>query len=92
MRALGTKAFLCPSFLVLRKWASFSFHDLPWVPRDRFRQLLIKEGREDHRQDRNSQEIIVLTTEHEMVEKSMYTCMCNWVPMLYSGEKKCWGK
>ena len=21
-------------------------------------------------------------------EKSMYTCMCNWVPMLYNGEKK----
>ena len=28
-----------------------------------------------------------------MGEKIMYTCMCNWVPMLYSGEKKvCWGK
>ena len=28
-----------------------------------------------------------------MGEKVMYTCMCNWVPMLYSGEKKvCWGK
>ena len=23
-----------------------------------------------------------------MGEKIMYTCMCNWVPMLYSGEKK----
>ena len=21
-------------------------------------------------------------------EKIMYTCMCNWVPMLYSGKKK----
>ena len=21
----------------------------------------------------------------------MYTCMCNWVPMLYSAEKKCVG-
>ena len=27
-----------------------------------------------------------------MGEKIIYTCMCNWVPMLYSGEKKvCWG-
>jgi len=26
-----------------------------------------------------------------MGEKIMYTCMCNWVPMLYSGEKKCFG-
>ena len=26
---LGTKAFLCPSFLVFRKQASFSLHDLP---------------------------------------------------------------
>ena len=28
-----------------------------------------------------------------MAEKIMYTCMCNWVPML-CGEKKnvCWGK
>ena len=24
-----------------------------------------------------------------MGEKSMYTCMCNWVPMLYSGKKNC---
>ena len=23
--------------------------------------------------------------------KIMYTCKCNWVPMLYSGEKKCVG-
>ena len=23
-----------------------------------------------------------------MGEKIMYTCMCNWVPMLYSGGKK----
>jgi len=23
-----------------------------------------------------------------MGEKNMYTCMCNWVPMLYSGKKK----
>ena len=42
---LGTKAFLCPPFLVLRKWVWFSRYDLPWVPRDRFRQLLIEEGR-----------------------------------------------
>ena len=28
-----------------------------------------------------------------MAEKVMYACMCNWVPMLYSGGKKvCWGK
>jgi len=26
---LGTKDFLCPLFLILRKWASFSHHDLP---------------------------------------------------------------
>ena len=27
-----------------------------------------------------------------MGEKIMYTCMCNWVPMLYSrGKKKCVG-
>ena len=23
-----------------------------------------------------------------MGEKIMYTCMCNWIPMLYSGKKK----
>ena len=27
-----------------------------------------------------------------MGEKIMYTCMCNWVPMLYSGKKKCVGE
>ena len=42
---LGTKAFLCPPFLVFRKWASFSLHDLPRAPRGRFRQLLIRKGR-----------------------------------------------
>ena len=26
-----------------------------------------------------------------MGENIMYTCMCNWVPMLYSGKKKCVG-
>ena len=26
-----------------------------------------------------------------MGEKIFYTCMCNWVLMLYSGEKKCVG-
>ena len=27
-----------------------------------------------------------------MGEKRMYTCMCTWVPMLYSGKKiLCWG-
>ena len=26
-----------------------------------------------------------------MGEKIMYTCMCNWVPMLYSGENNCVG-
>jgi len=41
---LGTKAFLSPPLLVLRKWASFSLQDLPWDPRGRFRQLLIREG------------------------------------------------
>ena len=24
-----------------------------------------------------------------MGEKSMYICMCNWVPMLYNGKKNC---
>ena len=27
----------------------------------------------------------------KMGEKSMYTFMCNWVPMLYSGKKLGWG-
>ena len=26
-----------------------------------------------------------------MGEKSMYTCMRNWVPMLYGRKKLCWG-
>ena len=26
-----------------------------------------------------------------MGEKIMYTCMCNWVPMLYNGKKNCIG-
>ena len=27
-----------------------------------------------------------------MGEKCMYTCMCNWVPMLFSGKKNVLGK
>ena len=42
---LGTKAFVCPPFLVFRKEASFSLQDLPWVPKGRFKQWLIREGR-----------------------------------------------
>ena len=34
-----------PLFLDYRKLPSFSLHDLPWVPRGRFKQLLIREGR-----------------------------------------------
>ena len=42
---LDTKVFLCLLFLVCRKQASFSLHDLSWVPKGRFKQLLIREGR-----------------------------------------------
>lgn len=45
MGLLGTKAFLCPAFLVFRKWVSFSLHALPWAPRGRSRQVLIRERR-----------------------------------------------
>ena len=41
---LGTKAFLWPPLFIFRKWASFCLHDLPWVPRGTFRQLLIRKG------------------------------------------------
>ena len=40
----GTKAFLCTPFLVCRKYASFSLHDLPWITKGRFKQLLIRKG------------------------------------------------
>lgn len=43
---LRTKAFLCSPFLVCRKWASFSLYGLPCVWGGRFRQLLIRRGRE----------------------------------------------
>ena len=42
---LGAKAFPCPPFLAFRKWTSFSLQGLPWVPRGRFRQFLIREWR-----------------------------------------------
>ena len=45
MGLLGTKAFLCYSFLAFRIWASFSLLDHPWVPKSRFRQLLIRKRR-----------------------------------------------
>ena len=44
MGLLGTKAFLCPPFLVFRKWVLIQ---LPWPSlssQGRFRQLLIREG------------------------------------------------
>ena len=42
---LEAKAFLCTLFPDYRKQASFSLHDLPWAPRIRFKQLLIREGK-----------------------------------------------
>ena len=42
---LGTKAFLCFPFLDYRKTALYSFQDLPWDPKGRFQQLLIRERR-----------------------------------------------
>ena len=30
--------------------------------------------------------------EHDKVKKRMYTCMCNWVTMLYSRKKICIGE
>ena len=54
MGLLGTNVFLSSSLLHYRKWASF--HDLPWVPSGRFRQLSANQGRKEvHRLGRNSQ-------------------------------------
>ena len=41
-------------FLIFRKWASFSLQDVPWVPRGRFRQLLIREGRDAETREEQS--------------------------------------
>ena len=35
--------------------------------------------------------IQLLMMEHDNVKKRMYTCMCNWVTMLYSRKKMYWG-
>ena len=43
--APGQKAFLCSHFFDYRRQTSFSLHDLSWVSRGRFKQLLIREGR-----------------------------------------------
>ena len=53
---LGTKSFLCSPFLIFRKLASFNLHGLPCVPRGRFRQLLMEEGRQgnDEEEPNNS--------------------------------------
>ena len=42
---LGAKTFCVPHFFDYRKQPSFSLHDLPWVPMDRFKQLLTREGK-----------------------------------------------
>ena len=42
---LDTKAFLLLSFLVCRKKAPFSLYNFPWIPKGRFKQLLIRERR-----------------------------------------------
>ena len=39
------RSFSVSHFLFFRKWASFSLHSPPWVPRGKFRQLLIRKGR-----------------------------------------------
>ena len=38
----GTKTFCVPHFFDYRNQPSFSHHDILWVPRDRFKQLLIR--------------------------------------------------
>ena len=43
---LVTRLFSVPRFFDYRKQPSFSLHDLSWVPMDRLKQLLIREGRE----------------------------------------------
>ena len=42
---LGTKSFCVPYSFDYRKQPSFSLHDLPWVPMESFKQLLIRKGR-----------------------------------------------
>ena len=68
---LGTKTFPCPTFLDCRKWASFSFYDLPWVPTVATVgqvQIGANQGREGmQRQGRNSQETIVQPWERVLV-------------------------
>ena len=39
------KGLSVPHFFDSRQQPSFSLHDFPWVPRGRFKQLLIREGR-----------------------------------------------
>ena len=42
---LGTKPFCVFHFFDYTKQASFSIHEFPWVPINRFKQLLIRKGR-----------------------------------------------
>ena len=53
---LGTKPFFVPHFFDYRKQPSFSLHGLPWVPMCRFKQLLIREGKDERQGEANSQE------------------------------------
>ena len=55
---LGTKVFLCPSFLIFRIWISFSLHGL-LSPKGQL-QAVADQGRKGmQRKVRNSQETIV---------------------------------
>ena len=57
---LGAKAFLCPPFLVLRKWASFSLHGLPSLSYKEQVQIVADQRRKRMKgQRRDSQETIV---------------------------------
>ena len=52
---VGYKSFPWPSpFLLCRNHASFSLLDFPWVPRGRFKQLLIREGRVSEKREEQS--------------------------------------
>ena len=55
---VGTKTYLSPHFLYYRKQLSVRLHDLPWIPKGRFKQLLIREGSGCETREKQSREVL----------------------------------
>ena len=85
----GHKA-CAPPFLDYRKQASFSLHDLPWVPTGIIKQLLIREGRGWEIKEKQSRAALGPGPSYPSMDtcNSIFEIFCRYRNLLQVGEVK----